>query len=45
MLMDCASNGGANAKCKIYANGTTEKMCILASNGNVDIGTSTPSEN
>ena len=45
MLINYGSNGGTSANCKIYANGTTERMCILASNGNVGIGTSTPSEN
>ena len=44
MLINYGSNGGTSANCKIYANGTTERMCILASNGNVGIGTSTPSE-
>jgi hypothetical protein len=44
MLINYGSTGGAAADCKIYANGTTERMIIKADNGNVGIGTSTPLE-
>jgi hypothetical protein len=44
MLINYGSTGSTNADCKIYANGTTERMIIKADNGNVGIGTSTPLE-
>jgi hypothetical protein len=44
MLINYGSTGGTGADCKIYANGTTERMIIKADTGNVGIGTSTPLE-
>lgn len=43
MYINYNSTGGAAADLRFYANGTSERMHILASNGNVGIGTSGPS--
>ncbi|HRK55437.1 MAG TPA: tail fiber protein [Cyclobacteriaceae bacterium] len=42
MYINYNSTGGVSAHLKFYANGTTERMRIDASTGNVGIGTSTP---
>ena len=44
MLINYGSNGGVNANCKFYANGTTQRMTILAENAHVGIGTDAPTE-
>ena len=42
MYINYNSTGGAAADLKFYANGTSERMRILASNGNVGIGLAGP---
>jgi hypothetical protein len=44
MYINYDSAGGSSADLRFFANGTSERMRINASNGNVGIGTTAPSE-
>ena len=44
MYLNYGSTGGAAAHCRLYANGTTQRMFISASTGNVGIGNESPTQ-
>jgi hypothetical protein len=44
MYINYGSTGGATAHCRLFANGTTQRMFISASTGNVGIGNESPTQ-